>query len=586
MKLYKIEIENFRRIKEATIHISPAAFIVGPNNSAKSSIIAALEALLSLENEKLSVMDIREDEDGARAESAVLTAYFKDIETSVSASRGFRGRVINGNFVYRKTITRENSKPKIETKEYPSSIRSEFEKSRKIHDLVSLGLDIELLSEVFGRFDSESKLSKDWQKSLPEVLDFDMSAEPTWIQNPGGIPGNVLSRLPRLIHIPALTESKEIESGDKKHALGECLSLLFEDLIHTSPLAGEIQDKLDQLEQKMNPGDDQSLLYGLIKEINKTIDDVFPKCGISIDPSLQNILDILRPKYDIKVFSNISTGATRQGTGLIRTCVFAMLRYHAKLKIQKDIQTRPILVAFEEPELFLHPSAANLLRDTIYSLGESDQIVCTTHSPWMIDLSRDLQSITKMTIEPEGCVTALNFGVSTAIGNLSSGDKDRVRMIQIFDNELSRIFFSDKVVVVEGDSDLIAITNTIRLLPEEVRKTIKSKYQVVKARGKATIISLVKYLKDLGIDPIVMHDSDDGTPGAVKFNRPIAQAIKDPKKLIILEACLEDVLGYPVPSGEKPFAAYEKTISWKNWSDVPEKWQSIINLLFPESKKI
>jgi hypothetical protein len=46
--------------------------------------------------------------------------------------------------------------------------------------------------------------------------------------------------------------------------------------------------------------------------------------------------------------------------------------------------------------MYLHPSAANLLRDTIYALGESDQIFCTTHSPWMIDLSKNWQSLTNV----------------------------------------------------------------------------------------------------------------------------------------------------------------------------------------------
>ena len=65
----------------------------------------------------------------------------------------------------------------------------------------------------------------------------------------------MLSKLPRLIHIPALTESKEIESDEKKYALGECLSLLFEDLIGATPLAGEIQTKLNELEKQMEPSD-------------------------------------------------------------------------------------------------------------------------------------------------------------------------------------------------------------------------------------------------------------------------------------------------------------------------------------------
>ncbi|WP_373232991.1 TOPRIM nucleotidyl transferase/hydrolase domain-containing protein [Cohnella sp.] len=37
-------------------------------------------------------------------------------------------------------------------------------------------------------------------------------------------------------------------------------------------------------------------------------------------------------------------------------------------------------------------------------------------------------------------------------------------MVKTFDDELSRVFFSDKCVIVEGDSEVIAIKNTLRLL--------------------------------------------------------------------------------------------------------------------------
>ena len=58
-----------------------------------------------------------------------------------------------------------------------------------------------------------------------------------------------------------------------------------------------------------------------------------------------------------------------------------------------------------------------------------------------------------------------------------------------------------------------AIRETLPLLSDEIQKQIQSRYQVVKARGKASIISLVKYLKALGTLPRVMHDSDSGGPG-------------------------------------------------------------------------
>lgn len=585
MRLLRLDLQNFRRIENTTIYLSPSTFIVGPNNTAKSSIIAAVEALLSLEKEKLSQQDILERADGTRTGQTSITAYFGDIPAEVAAGRGFRGRVVNDQFVYRKSLTTDTTKPKIETQEYPSALKPAFEKAKKVKDLLDGGLPADVVKDGLGLADPDAKLPKEWQKSIPDALDFDTTAQPTWVLNPGGIPQNVLSRLPRLIHIPALTESREIESDEKRFPLGECLSLLFEDLIGATPLAGEIQEKLKQLEKKMDPADEASLVHGLVKEINTIIADVFPKCGVAIEPSMQDLLEILRPKYDIKVFSNIRTGASRQGTGLIRTCAFAMLRYHARLKMQKELQTRPVLVAFEEPELFLHPSAANLLRDTIYSLGESDQIICTTESPWMIDLSRDPQSITRMAIGNNDCAFASNYGVSSALGKLSPEDRDRVKMVQIFDDELSRVFFAERVVVVEGDSEVLAIRNTSRLLPDKIQKLIAARYQLVKARGKASIISLVKYLRELNIAPVVVHDGDYGTAGAEKFNKPIGEAVGKDGAVIVLDKCLEEALGYVPPDSDKPFRAFSHTSHWKSPDDVPAKWMKAISEAFADVLK-
>ncbi|MBO0799458.1 MAG: AAA family ATPase, partial [Blastocatellia bacterium] len=481
---------------------------------------------------------------------------------------------------YRKTLTIDSTKPKIETRQFHSAVKAKYQNVKSASDLLAAGIGADLIKEALGPVKPEDKLVKDWYKSLPDTLEFDTTAAPEWVENPGGIPQNVLSRLPRLIHIPALTEAKEIESDDRRYALGECLSLLFEDLMAANPLADEIQGKLNELEKQMNPADDASLIYLLVQSINQIIGEVFPKCGIAIEPSLQDLLEILKPKYDIKVFSNIRTGAMRQGTGLIRTCAFAMLRYHAKLKLNKDLQTRPVLVAFEEPELFLHPSAANLLRDTIYSLGASDQIVCTTHSPWMIDLSQDPQSITRMRLTESEVSEAINYGVSSALGKLPQDDRTRVKMIQMFDDELSRVFFAERVVIVEGDSEILAIKQTLRVLPEEVRKLVSARFQVVKARGKASIISLVKYLRELQIDVRVMHDGDFGVAGAERFNAPIAAALGDGRRLVVLNPNLERAMGYPPPKSDKPYQAFLKAGSWSKPSDVPEAWREAMRVLF------
>lgn len=580
MRIYRLTIENFRRIGNADIFLEPATFLVGPNNTGKSSVIAALEALFSLESEKMIQNDIYEKEDGTRAEQTVITGYIREIPGDVAASRGFKGRVINGEFIYRKTLTSSSNKPIIETQEFPYKVKTEFSNAKTIGDLIKAGLEEEEINEAFNTVDYEIKLKKGWERSVPGALDFDTEAAPTWVNNPGGIPQNVLSRLPRLLHVPAITDTKDIESGEKRYILGECLSLLFEDLIQGNPVADTIQENLVTLQQQMNPGDETSLISNLLFEVNKIICEVFPQCGISITPSLQGLVEVLKPKYDISVFSNIKTGVAKQGTGLIRTCVFAMLRHHSKLKIQKELQTRPVIVAFEEPEQYLHPSAANMLRDTIYTLGKSDQIICSTHSPWMIDLSQDLQSLSRFYLKEDGSASALNYGISSKLSILPEDDKWRIKMLQVFDDELSRVFFAEEVIIVEGDSEVLSIRETLKLLPPEIQKMIQSRFQIARARGKASIISLIKYLKELSISPRVMHDGDFGVAGAEIFNDPISNALNDPQHMVVLTNNLEEVLGYAPPSSDKPYKAFKYVNAWATAADVPENWRIAICRLF------
>lgn len=580
MRLKRIEIENFRRINRVDITFEPATFIIGPNNYAKSSIIDAVEALLSLEKEKVRLDDFREKPDGVREDNIIITGHFGPISAEVASSRGFKGRVIQDTYVYRKTFRDSAKKPEIETLEYPSSIKKEFTGVKSVADLINVGITPEVIEKALGLEGGEQKLKKGWQRSLPEVLDFDTATNPDWVLNPGGIPQNVISKLPRVIRIPPFTDVTELESQDKKHKLGECLSILFEDLIADNPLAAEIQTNLCELENQMNPETEGSIIWTICNEVNNIISDVFPECGIEIVPSLQGVVDILKPKYDISLYSNIKTKAGAQGTGLVRTAIFSMLRYHATMKKERDIEIRPLIVAFEEPELYLHPSAGNLLRDTIYSLGRSDQIICTTHSPWMIDLTRDPQSLIKMIMSIEDSITNINYGVSSKLLKLPNEDIGRVKMLQTFDDEVARVFFSEEVVIVEGDSEFLVIKATLKLLRDSVSKPILSRFQIVKARGKESLMSIAKYLKDLNIELRVMFDRDKSTEGSEQFENDIIDVVGDESRVVILEDNLERVLGYETPSRDKPFKAYQKATEWETWGDVPDKWAQVVCKLF------
>lgn len=573
MRLSRIVIKNFRRIEEAGIRLANSTFLIGQNNCGKSSVIRCLELLLS--NQPMESGDFRRDTEGNSCETVELTGFFASIAPEVANSRGFRGRVVNGEYCYRKTYSLTNpGKPRIECLEYPYSVREEFRAARTGADLEALGIDAERVAEVVK---ANGGLKPNWERELLDlVADFDTDAEPAWVENPGGFSSVVVSRLPRLIHVPPLTRQADVGEGQGKSLIGEVLGILFEDLLQDNATATAVQEGLTALQAQMSPAEEGSLINLLCRDVNGIIGSVFPGCGIRVNPSLQELCDVLKPRYQISLYSNIATDVARQGTGLLRTAVFSMFRYHTRLHEERELHTRPLLVAFEEPEIYLHPAAANLLRDTIYALGRSDQIVCTTHSPWMIDLSQELQSLTKMVLRENGALTAVNYGVSAELARLQGDDKTRVKMLQVFDDELSRVFFAERVVVVEGDSEMVALKQTIRLLPEEQRKQVLARTQIVKARGKAAIISLVKYLRALAIEPFVIHDRDQGTAGAEVFNQPIADAVGDPARVVQLYECLEHVLGYQPPTADKPYRVFAEASGWADWEAVPAGWREVV----------
>lgn len=74
--------------------------------------------------------------------------------------------------------------------------------------------------------------------------------ESEWFPNPGGIPGNVLSRLPRFLKIPAEAAASDID--DKRGVLGKTLSELFEEVRNVSPHYKEAQTLLNKLAKELD----------------------------------------------------------------------------------------------------------------------------------------------------------------------------------------------------------------------------------------------------------------------------------------------------------------------------------------------
>lgn len=590
MRLHRLSINGFKRLHTAEIEFGNATFLIGANNAGKSSVLKAIEWLLS--NSKrmdidcfCSELDEETGETKPTCDTVVLEAEFRNVPRVASSWRGFKGRIFSydpkdtgetgQSIFYRKTY-KVLEDVTIELKSFKRTLKTQFEHLQKPADFIAAGGPAELIAETFSTLDKKISASDRDKLQLIDEL-WEINEEEEWALNPGGIGGVVLSKLPSVLLIPAEAASHEIDQ--KSGVLQKILHELFKDVRENSANFKGAQACLSLLSKELDPSDIDSEFGKMMVELNAVLGGVFPESRIYAAADLSSP-DALVPTFAIQMSSNIRTSVANQGTGMVRAAVFGLLRFRQQwLKRRNGNDERGLIICFEEPEIYLHPSAANQMRDLIYDLSDqSSQIVATTHSPYLIDLSRKPKQVLNRFQYERGHTSVLPFSVSDEFVKLQENDKDIVKMLIKLDDHVSRIFFTRRVLVVEGDTEEVVIKEAIRRMPTEMKSLVLSGSEIVKARGKASIIGLVKYLSALEVDFFVIHDRDKGTEGAEKFNEPIRAAVGSDESLILLEECIEDFLEYPAPSSEKPFNAYKRTLEWgEGWDGVPEQLKKLLS---------
>ncbi len=602
MRLEYFYIKGYRRHYETKIVCGDATFLIGENNIGKSSVLKAMETFFS-ETQKLHEEDFfKIDEKEHQEVEVVLEAKLSELSDDANNWRGFKGRVfrevINGRetncIYYRKTYFRNGGNSKREMKCFNKTISSQFANCKTLDDFINAGISEEAIVEAFQDLERTKNIppkEKDKLELISEIWSID-NTQSDWASNPGGIEGNISIKLPKFLIIPAENRKEEIEGTGG--TLQKTMKELFEDVRDTSDNYKQAQHFLNLLASELDPNDEEKEFGKMITDINTIISGVFTDTKIHIGTNLSDASSSIKPSFDIEMSSNVRTKPERQGMGSIRSTVFALLRYRENFvqrKREEGVEIRPIIIGFEEPEMYLHPNAASLMREKIYELATSSnsKIICTTHSPNMIDLSKKLDrenyptqvlNLFKLqlntTIQHEVC-TSTPFNTSEAYIQLEAAEKDFVKFILRIDDYVAKVFFCKKVIVVEGDTEELLIKETVSRLSPEKRKLFLSTYQIIKARGKATIIALVKYLKALCINPYVIHDNDS-IAGATKFNAPILQSLDgDESMRFVVKNTIEDILGYTEPTTEKPYKAYKHiSDTWGNeWNGVQENWREI-----------
>ncbi|MEO8801803.1 MAG: AAA family ATPase [Rudaea sp.] len=248
-------------------------------------------------------------------------------------------------------------------------------------------------------------------------------------------------------------------------------------------------------------------------ELGRTIAEVFPGYSVSFDArpedDVEKCISFFKeaPILKMGVVDGYQVGLDHQGSGARRTLLWAALRVLAERPSTNKTSTalgRPHILLLDEPELCLHPNAIREACRVLYDLPKSKswQVMVTTHSPVFIDLSRDNTSVARVERSSNGQVTGTTiFRPSRA--KLDDDDKVELKLLNLCDPYVAEFFFGGRTILVEGDTEYTAFRYVA-----SCEGSAYADVHIVRARGKACLVSLCKILNQFDKGYAVLHDSD------------------------------------------------------------------------------
>lgn len=183
-----------------------------------------------------------------------------------------------------------------------------------------------------------------------------------------------------------------------------------------------------------------------------------------------------------------------------------------KIEAEKAVDERNNEVALpeymlliDEPEIALHPNGIRAASKYLYELANdpSWQVMLTTHSPLFINPFEDHTTIVRLS-RNEGNPTPNTYRSDEV--KFSEEEIENLKLLNSFDQNLSEMFFGQYPILIEGDTEYAAFDTIMRMNADKYH--VNCRPILIRARGKYTIIPLIKMLTHFKIDFSVLHDTD------------------------------------------------------------------------------
>lgn len=429
--------------------------------------------------------------------------------------------------------------------------------------------------------DNLIKIRKSWNSIGPFKKETFSPSNSQWVENGfGGMDSLFTKYSPTPIAINAMEDEASLEEKVNKLIQDDFIKKIRE---QQKDLCDEIINKIKSLQDKIT---DSETIKAFDENINKHFKETFSDLELKIQSSKEENIkleDAFKKNHTITVSrsgNERKESFLQNGHGIIRQALFNFIAF---LKENTQGNRKDFLILFEEPELFLHPKVTFRLRESLYQLAENSpyQILCATHSPMMIDVSKPHSSLIRA-VKKENEET-MTYQVGEDVFAKDEERKQQVQMINRFNPHVCEAFYADMVILVEGDTETIVYRDLLkRFYPKE-------EVFVLNTGSKNNIPFFQEILTAFRIKHCVIHDADtefnskNNRNSAWTLNASIWELIEKANQIeqglarrYVHIANFENAHGYNLLSGkDKPLQAYKFTLTIKdNVENQPDclKW--------------
>ena len=211
--------------------------------------------------------------------------------------------------------------------------------------------------------------------------------------------------------------------------------------------------------------------------------------------------------------------------------------FYTVFNVESEQQHKDAIILLDEPALFLHAKGQeDFLTKTLPILVKKNQIIYTTHSPSMIDLSQP-DTIHTVTLK-EKIINKSKQKVSHISNDVWDSDRDALFPLQsaLHHTMAQSMFIGKKNLIVEGLSDFWILKSMSTLLESADKKHLKNDFVFVPVGGGMKSVFFATTYKSQDLDVAVLLDADG--EGKKAYDSIVKNKILIEKKISLLnELC-------------------------------------------------